>query len=223
MDFPETAKGNLLLIDAYSPSIPILKTGQVRFPKNLDWNRKSPLMANINLSGLIVEQGARLQVDKRLQPLIESSQTGLMYTYEEGGLRAVLLGFDLTKSDLPLKVAFPVMMSNIFNWLNPQKLEFSTLQTRAGEPFDVYLDPETTTFYTRAPQEKWENKQRYFTVNLADESESDIKTASILQVSETSKDPLVAEKISVQQPLWTFFLLFGCGLMVVEWYIWIYL
>lgn len=248
MDFPETAKGNFFLIDAYSPSIPILKTGQVRFPKNLDWNRKSPLMSNINLGGLIVEQGSRLQVDKRLQPVIESTQTGLMYTYEESGLRAVILGFDLAKSDLPLKVAFPVMMSNIFNWLNPQKLEFSTLQTRAGEPFDVYLDPETTAFYTRAPQEKWEkhpatmnpfrythtrkvgiytisenDKQRYFTVNLADESESDIKTASVLQVSETSKDPLVAEKISVQQPLWTFFLLFGCGLMVVEWYIWIYL
>jgi hypothetical protein len=246
MDFPETAKGNFLLIDAYSPSIPILKTGQVRFPKNLDWNRKSPLMSNINLGGLIIEQGSRLQVGKRLQPVVESTQTGLVYTYEEGGLRAVLLGFDLTKSDLPLRVAFPVMMSNIFNWLNPQKLEFSTLQTRAGEPFDVYLDPETTVFYTRAPQEKWEkhlatmnpfrythtrkvgvytisenDKQRYFTVNLTNESESDINAASVLQVSETSKEPLVAEKISVQQPLWTFFLLFGCGLMVVEWYIWI--
>ena len=65
------------------------------------------------------------------------------------------------------------------------------------------------------------DKQRYFTVNLTDESESDINAASVLQVSETSKEPLVAEKISVQQPLWTFFLLFGCGLMVVEWYIWI--
>jgi hypothetical protein len=67
------------------------------------------------------------------------------------------------------------------------------------------------------------DKQRYFTVNLPDESESDKNTASNLQVSETSKDPLVAEKISVQQPLWTFFLLFGCALMVVEWYLWIYL
>jgi hypothetical protein len=247
MDFPETAKGNFLLIDAYSPSIPILKTGQVSFPKHLDWNRKSPLMANINLGGLIVEEGARLQADNRLQPVIASTQTGLMYTYEKGGLRAVLLGFDLTKSDLPLKVAFPVMMSNIFNWLNPQKLEFSTLQTRAGEPFDIYLNPETTVFYTRAPQEKWEkhlttlnpfrytqtrnvgiytisenDKQRYFTVNLADTSESDIKTAPLVQVSDTSKDPEVAEKISVQQPLWTFFLLFGCALMIVEWYLWLY-
>ena len=247
MDIPETEKGNFLLIDAYLPSIPILKTGDVRFPKNLDWDRKSPLMTNVNVGGLIVEQAAKLRADNRLQPVIESTQTGLMYAYEEGGLRAVLLGFDLTKSDLPLKVAFPVMMSNIINWLNPHKLEFSTLQTRPGEPFDIYLDPQTR-FYTRAPQEKWEkqratsnpfryihtrkvgiytisenDKQRYFTVNLSDESESDIKTASVLQVAETSTDPLVAEKNSVQQPLWTLFLLFGCALMMVEWYIWIYL
>jgi hypothetical protein len=246
MDFPKIEKGNLLLIDSYSPSIPILKTGHLRFPKNLDWDRKSPLMANVNVGGLIVEQAAILQADKRLQPVIESTQTGLMYTYEEGGLRAVLLGFDLTKSDLPLKIAFPVMMSNIINWLNPHKLEFSTLQTRAGEPFDIYLDPQTNTFYTRAPQDKWErqqvetnpfrythtrkvgiysisenDKQRYFTVNLADASESDIRTTSLEQLSDKPDDPLVPEKISVQQPLWTFFLLFGCALMIIEWYLWL--
>ena len=246
MNFPKTAKGNFLLIDAYSPSIPVLKTGQVRLPENLDWNRQSPLMTNINLSGLIVEEGAKLQVDKRLRPVIESTQTGLMYTYEEKGLRAVILGFDLTKSDLPLRVAFPVMMSNIFNWLNPQKLEFSTLRTRAGEPFDVYLDPKTTAFYTRAPQEKWEkyaasvnpfrythtrkvgiytisenDKQRYFTVNLADKSESDIKTASLVQYSDKPKDASVSEKIPAQRPLWTFFLLCCCALMMMEWYLWL--
>ncbi|UCE55110.1 MAG: BatA and WFA domain-containing protein, partial [Desulfobacterales bacterium] len=105
MNIPKTERGNFLLIDAYSPSIPILKTGYVRFPKNLNWNRKNPLMANVNVGGLIVEQAAKLQADRRLKPVIESTTTGLMYTYEEGGLRVVLLGFDLTKSDLPLKVA----------------------------------------------------------------------------------------------------------------------
>ena len=246
MNFPKTEKGNFLLIDSYSPSIPIVKTGHMRFPKNLDWNPKSPLMTNVNVGGLIVEQAAILQADKRLQPVITSNQTGLMYSYEEGGFRAVLLGFDLTKSDLPLKVAFPVMMSNIFNWLNPQKLEFSTLKTRAGEPFDIYLDPKTTVFYSRAPQEKWDKhsptmnpfrythtgkvgiytisengKQRYFTVNLTDESESDIQTASMDQLSDKLDAPLKPAKIPVQQPLWPFFLLFGCALIIIEWYLWL--
>ena len=246
MDFPETARGNFLLIDSYSPSIPVIKTGQVRLPEILAWNLKSPLMANVNLSGLIVEEGTKLQADRQLQPVIESARTGLMYAFEKNGLRVVLIGFDFTRSDLPLKVAFPVMMSNIFNWLNPHKLEFSILQTQAGEAFDIYLNPQTDTLYTRAPDEKWEKhrvkmnpfryentgrvgiytiaengKERYFTVNLADESESDINSISLEHRPDQSEPPLVSAEISAQQPLWMFFIITGCALLMIEWYSWL--
>ncbi len=246
MDFPETDGGNFLLIDSYSPSIPLFKTGRVRLPEILAWDRKSPLMANVNLSGLVVEEGTKLQADKQLQPLIESARTGLMYAFEENGLRVVLIGFDFTRSDLPLKVAFPVMMSNIFNWLNPHKLEFSILQTQAGEAFDIHLKPQTDTIYTRAPYEKWEKhpvktnpfrykntgkvgiytiaengKERYFTVNLADESESDINSISLEHLPDQSEPLLVSEEISVQQPLWMLFIIMGCALLMIEWYSWL--
>jgi hypothetical protein len=246
MDFPRTDKGNFLLIDSYSPSIPISKTGHLRSPSNLDWNPKSPLMVNVNLGTLIIEQAAKLETAKHLQPVLESAQTGLMYAYEKGGLRAVIMGFDLSQSDLPLKVAFPVMMSNIINWLNPHRLEFSTLHTRAGEPFDIYLKPQTSTFYTRAPQEKWErhrtstnpfrytrtpkvgiytisesDKQRYFTVNLADEIESDIAASLIQPPDEKTDGTMVAEEISVQQPLWMVLILLGLGMLLLEWYFWL--
>lgn len=246
MDFPRTDKGNFLLIDAYSPSIPIIKTGHLRFPTNLDWNRKSPLMANVNVGTLIIERAAQLDTAKHMQPVLESAQTGLMYAYEKDGLRAVVMGFDLSQSDLPLKVAFPVMMSNIINWLNPHRLKFSTLHTRAGEPFEIYLKPQTSTFYTRAPQEKWErhrtsanpfrythtqkvgiytisenDKQRYFTVNLADETESDIAAALIEPPDQMTDGALIAEEIFVQQPLWAFLILIGLGMLFLEWYLWL--
>ena len=246
LDFPQTERGNFLLIDSYSPAIPVLKTGDVRLFRNLIWDRTNPLMADVDLSGLIVAQGTRLEADKRVKPVVTSDQGGLMYTFEEGGLRSVLLSFDITRSDLPLKVAFPVMMSNIFNWLNPHKLEFSILQTRAGEPFDIYLSPQTTIFYTRAPYEKWQkqhaavnpfrytdtfktgiytvsenDRQRYFTVNLIDESESDITPPPVAKVSDQPKPAPISKKIAVQQPWWTAFILAVCALLVVEWYIWL--
>jgi hypothetical protein len=245
MNFPETEKGNFLLINAYSPSIPLAKTGEIRFPQSINWDHQSPLMANVDIRGLIIEQAASLRAGKRVQPVVESPHTGLLYTYEKGGMRAVVLGFDITRSDLPFKVAFPVMMSNIINWLNPHKLEFSTLQTRAGEPFDIYLNPQTQTFYTRAPHEKWEkqrptanpfrytrtnqvgiytisekDKQRYFTVNLADESESDISASSIEQIS-AEPEPPVSEEISAQHPLRALFLLLVCAVLMVEWFVWL--
>jgi len=246
LDFPATERGNFLLIDAYSPSIPVLNTGRVRFPEILAWDRQSPLMANVNLSGLIVEESAKLQADKQLPPVIESARTGLMYVFEENGLRAVLLGFDFTRSDLPLKVAFPVMMSNIFNWLNPYRLEFSILQTRAGEAFDIYFNPGTDILYTRAPYEKWDKhpvkanpfryrntdrvgiytvaengKERYFTVNLADESESDINSISLENRSGQAEGPRTSEEIAAQQPLWMLFIIMGCALLLIEWYAWL--
>ena len=245
-DFPATDRGNFLLIDSYSPALPVLKTGNAHPPRNPVWDRTSPLMADVDLSGLIVEQSTRLKADKRLKPVVTSDHTGLMYTFEEGGLRAVLLSFDITRSDLPLKVAFPVMMSNIFNWLNPQKLEFSILQARAGEPFDIFLSPQTDTFYTRAPNEKWQkqhagvnpfrytdtgkigiytvsenNRQRYFTVNLADESESDITPQSMAQVSDRPAASSVSEQIAVQRPLWAALILAVCALLMFEWYSWL--
>ena len=96
-------------------------------------------MSNVDLSRLVVGESAKLQTENPLPPLIASAQTGMMYAFENKGLRAVLIGFDISKSDLPMKVAFPVMMSNIFNWLNPHKLEFSILQTKAGQAFDLRL------------------------------------------------------------------------------------
>jgi hypothetical protein len=169
-----------------------------------------------------------------------------MYVYEDGGFRAVFLGFDITRSDLPLKVAFPVMMSNIINWLNPHKLEFSILQTRAGEPFDIYLEPHTDAFYTRAPREKWEKqrttgnpfrytrthsvgvytisengKQRYFTVNLADESESDISGSFMQEIPDKPVETLDTEDISVQHPLWTAFIFLGLVMLFLEWFLWL--
>lgn len=246
MDFPPTDRGNFLLIDAYSPSIPVLNTGRIRLPEILAWNGKSPLLADVNLSGLLIEESANLQTDRQLQPLIDSARTGLMYVFEENSLRAVLLGFDFTRSDLPLRVAFPVMMSNIFNWLNPYKLEFSILQTRAGEAFDIYFNPQTDILYTRAPYEKWDKhpvkinpfrysntgrvgiytiaengKERYFTVNLADESESDINSITIEPRPDQPERPSVSEEIAARQPLWMFFIIMGCALLMIEWYSWL--
>ena len=122
-----------------------------------------------------------------------------MYSYHENGLRAVFLGFDMTRSDLPLRVAFPVMMSNIFQWLRPDKFGFSSSHMKAGKSFTIHLEPQTNNLSIRTPSGKWEEhrlrsnpfeyantgevgiytvvegeKWRYFAVNLVDERESNI-------------------------------------------------
>ena len=246
MNFPATGAGNFLLIDAYSPSIPIIEAGRVQFPQIMHWNRNSPLLKDIDLSSLLIENGAKVQTDDVLQPLIESTAGGLMYAYEKNRLRAVYLGFDITRSDLPLKVAYPVMMSHIINWLNPNKLDFSILQTQAGKPFDIYLNPQSDYFYTRAPAEKWvkravrsnpfsyddtrkvgiytiaeNDRQRYFTVNLASEAESDIVRPTVDAFNSGLADSFSSDPVAALQPLWALFLLLGLVVLFIEWQSWL--
>ncbi len=252
LDVPPTDSGNLLLIDAYSPSIPVVATGDLKFPDVLDWDEGHPVLADVNLSGLTIERARQLHIaappasDETLHPLLEASESGLMYAYEHENLRAVIVGFDITRSDLPLKVAFPVMMSNIVNWLNPNRLSFSALQARTGEPFDIQVERATTEIAVRTPDNVWttypvterpfiyeatrrvgtytilENKKsRYFTVNLVDAEESDITVPPIDMTSYVAKLATDADQIASQQHLWTWFLLTGIAFILVEWFVWL--
>jgi len=243
LDCPPTNKGNLLLIDAYSPSLPFEKVGQVTFPQILDWERDSPLMRDVNLHGVTIEEAALLQSDGR-RPVAEAAQTGLIYTYKEAGVRAVFLGFDLTRSDLPLRVAFPVLLSNIINWLNPQKLTDSAFRANAGEPYPIYLSPHTQEFFVRPPGQRAQKyaadtnpvvftattdvgvytitenqKPRYFTVNLVNAAESDIQTATLPETPGQTSD--LTDPIQVQQPLWPVGVLLCLLLLVGEWAVWL--
>ncbi len=56
----------------------------------------------------------------------------LLWAYEGGGIRALLLGFALQDSDLPQRVAFPVLIANSLAWLGGE-----TPVIRAGEPLQV--------------------------------------------------------------------------------------
>jgi len=243
---PSTVKGNFLLIESLSPTIPIVKTGHIEGPEILDWDRNNPLLANLDLNGLSIERANQVKVDVPLRPLVESHDTGLMYAYEENGLRAVYLGFDLTRSDLPLRVAFPVMMGNIFEWLQPRKLLFSSSQIEAGRPFPIYLGPQTKALsiappfstweayrpqsnpfnyvktdkvgiYTVAEGERWE----HFAVNLVNESESNIQTPHFDPGDRGGFSQSGPEPAEEEVPLWIFFLCAAAVALILEWYFWL--
>jgi VWA domain-containing protein/aerotolerance regulator-like protein len=246
MDFPATENGNFILINAFSPSIPVVKSGRTTYPEILDWDAESPLMSGIDPRGLIIEEAAVLNGGPGVRPIVEAHDTGLMYTYEREAFRSVLLNFDITRSDLPLRVAFPVLFGNILNWLNPQKRDFSTLQTRTGEPIDIYTDPQTDRLFIRPPGKKWEthpvrsnrltyaetdrvgiytvkerNKRRHFAVNLANESESDIRGPAMDSDIGRPDRGSRAKETAAGWPLWPVLILSALGVLMMEWYYWL--
>jgi hypothetical protein len=191
-----------------------------------------------------MEGATIMKAENPVRPLLESRDTGLIYSYEDQGIRAVYMGFDLTRSDLPLRVAFPVMMSNIFRWLNPDKLGFTSRQVQAGTPFPIYLEPGTKEFSVRTPDGKREtlqarrnpypypntdqtgiytvaegNRQKSFAVNLVDERESDIRGPQI-RSEDKGREAKTRGAVQTFVPLWPYPLFGGCLLLFLEWYVW---
>ena len=238
-------RGNFLLIDAYSPALPFKRTGRQEHPAVLAWDRQHPLMAHVNPDGLIIAAASRIEAQGAVHPVVESAETVLMGTYADAGLRTVWLGFDVAASDLPLRVAFPVMVGNIIDWLVPHKLNFSILRAAPGEPVDLYLSPQTTAVSVRAPHAKWERievgtnplpyantgrvgvytlvedkRPRHFTVNLVAESESDIRSPDLEKLPGRS-GPAAAQAAAARQPLQAWLLAAVLMVLLCEWVVWL--
>ena len=59
----------------------------------------------------------------------------------DGAFRAVAFGFDVRKSDLPLRVAFPLLVLNAIDWLTASGDDAYRASLRAGQVFEIPLPP----------------------------------------------------------------------------------
>ncbi len=243
---PSTKSGNFLLIDAFSPNIPLLREKTILSARVLDWDKSHPILANMDLNGISIEKATQIKAEDGIKPIVESAQAGLIYTYEKEDLRAVQFTFDLTRSDLPLKVAFPVLMNNVFRWLYPYKFEFATLQTKSGTVYPLNLksrskaimiqtpsgdkesyQPQSSPFYFSNTSEvgiylvnQGKNNQ-FFAVNLLNEIESDIRVPDFKSVNNEAALNLIADSATVEHHVWFFLFLLAAAFLMLEWYFWV--
>jgi uncharacterized membrane protein len=96
-------------------------------------------MRFLDLSKVAIQEAMRVRPVGSGRALMESNLTPLVYAVEERGTKAIFVGFDLYRTDLPLRVAFPLFVSNALRWLQPRTLEDAGLQLRTGQPLTVGL------------------------------------------------------------------------------------
>ncbi len=78
---------------------------------------KSPLMPHVRLTNVIVPGARDLEmIDGATPLLIDADGATLMASLVRGDDRIVVLAADLDSGDLPLRIAFPVLMTNAVNW-----------------------------------------------------------------------------------------------------------
>jgi hypothetical protein len=207
----------------------------------------SPLLQFVDWSNVHVRK-AKGVVAPWAQPLIAAEGGPLILMGERDGRRIAIITFDLHESDLPLQIAFPILLANITHWLNPGRVFEVPTGLQPGIPIAIspgvsavtvsVLRPNGEIWTTEADQEQiffaetshlgfyrvslrdqsGERSAGSFAVNLFDPAEASITPAPDIRIGQTTIETASQEDIG-QRELWPWLLATAFVVLLAEWWI----
>ncbi|RMG95337.1 MAG: VWA domain-containing protein [Chloroflexi bacterium] len=208
----------------------------------------SPLLQFVDWSNVHIRAAKQIAAPWA-DVLVEAQGGPLILAGEQAGRRIVIMTFDLRDSDLPLQIAFPILIANITNWLSPGKAFDVPAGLQPGEPVTIVPTASTTAVLVQKPDDTiWESEAEAqsllftetnlpgvyqvilrdntgeqpagrFAVNLFNASESHILPADSLQIGQTEVETEPEGNIG-QREFWPWLAALAFGLLIVEW--WVY-
>ncbi|MBI1726632.1 MAG: VWA domain-containing protein, partial [Candidatus Rokubacteria bacterium] len=148
---PRIGSGRFVLVNTSPPDVPLEVLGRLESPVIMDWDRSHPIMRQVDFAKVAIEDALRVRPLAAGKTLVEAVGGPIVYLLEEPNRKAVFFGFDLFRSDLPLRVAFPVMMSRALRWLHPADLDQASLSLQTGQPILLLVEHGVTTATVRTP------------------------------------------------------------------------
>ena len=203
-----------------------------------------PLTRYLDWSQVSVLQARHVEVPDWARVLVDSEGGPLVFAGETGGRRVAVLTFRLQDSDLPLQLAFPVLMSNLMAYLAPAQafsapdglLPGETLLIRpAGGDAAIAIDDPTGQRFQAAATEAgvlFANTDRLglytvvstqrvvgqFAVNLFNPGESTIAPAAQLTIGQSAVTATPANETG-QLELWPWLAAIALLILLIEWYV----
>jgi Ca-activated chloride channel family protein len=161
---PTFQPSNLTIFDAYVPITATLPAGNLLFiapprstayftvtgtldqplPRPVD--AADPLLAYVDLAEVNVLEAVRMPLPPWARAVVMGDVPGdsapLLFAGNVDGQRVAALAFDLHRSDLPLQVAFPLLLANLTGWLAPGSGSDLPTQVSPGAAVTLSLPPE---------------------------------------------------------------------------------
>ena len=148
----------LLILDGFVPDGPVtLPTlyvdppadgpfgtvdGRVENPVIDRADPEEPLLRFVDLSSVHIGRARQVEPADGMRAVVATpAGTPLVAVGDVGGRRLAFIGFALEESDLPLQIAFPLLMSNLTEFLLPPVEGILPSSMRLGESLSVNVDP----------------------------------------------------------------------------------
>lgn len=239
---PELPSANLLFVNPSSTNTLFEVGGTYNEFKNMQVTEHD-LTRFVDWSNVHILQAKTIQTPAWAETLIESDAGPLVFAGETKGQRIAALAFDLKESDLPLQIAYPILFSNLINYLAPPSAFDATQSLEPGESLSilapsnvdriVVASPSSQTYTLALNQTTFtqtdelgyyavnfisgdSNHVEYFAVNLFDESESNIQPRDSIQVGRSTVTPTVSQQIG-QRELWGWLAALALLVLMIEW------
>lgn len=235
--------GAVLVIDPQADTDVFELGDPVEQPIVATQDTTSPLMPHVRLQNVILPGARGVTVSDGGMPLlIDAGGETLMASRVAGDDRLVVLTAKLDDGDLPLRIAFPVLMTNAVNWFLSRSGEIEP-SLRTGELAKValpssggdvdatwtWVGPDDSVHVTTtedenalvgpvdrvgmATLEQSGQTVKTIAVNLCDASESDLRSRGELQ-------PVEASMVrSGRRSIWFYLTCLAFGLTVGEWFL----
>ncbi|MBW3636125.1 MAG: BatA and WFA domain-containing protein [Armatimonadetes bacterium] len=237
---------NQLVFNTFTALSPVEKLGVVAQPGVADYDRDDPVTRYAPWNDLKFAQSLAVKLKPWGRALVEAQNTPLIVAGERGGKRVIWCGFDVRESDFPLRVAFPIFITNSLRWLSAPRgsslNEGSAL--RAGQPVPILApqgarevsvtapgggkekvavrDDEATLYEGASRVGVYEAKSgdwsQNFAVSLLNKSESDLTPRAALQIGE--KGAVQSDnRARANRELWGFLVVAALAVLGIEWWI----
>ncbi len=137
--------GNLFFISPVNSTEFFSVTGVLEHPIPVPAANNLELLEFISLADVNILDGVEIPLPEYAEPIIISASEGtqkghpLLFVSESGGRRLVVQAFSLQHSDLPLQVAFPLLIANLIQWLAPDHLYSIPAQSDPGSAVSINL------------------------------------------------------------------------------------
>jgi hypothetical protein len=204
-----------------------------------------PLTQYLDWSGVNILQARRIPAPAWARVLVEAEGGPLVWAGETGGRRVAVITFRLQDSDLPLQLAYPVLMSNLINYLAPAQAfsapdglrpgETLTIKPGGGDVVIAVDDPDGVRLQVPTTEAGILFADTHklgvygvvsnqmvlgaFAVNLFDPAESNIRPASLIRVGRA--EVTAAERTeSGQLEIWPWIAFLAFLILLIEW--WVY-
>lgn len=241
---PELGDGNYMFI--YPPKDGAMwEIGEpLESPIVTDWARGHPILRYVQLDNVLIGEAYQVTPPPHAKVLVRSFDDPLLIVNSTANRKIVFAAIDILKSDLPLRIAFPVIIANTIQWFRsgsgiedfhlqtgeilskqlPSTVETAAITDPSGGQTEVAVENGQLLFDQTSVSGFYELKvgadEEVWAVNLTDESESQIG------VTPSIEDLLGEEIIGLggsallRYPPWIYLIFLAVALSAVEW--WLY-